>query len=84
MAHHKSALKRIKTSEKSRQYNKRYTTELKNAVKSVLGAENKEDATPKLNNVFKLFDKLVHKNILHKNKAANQKSRLNKHVNALS
>jgi len=83
MAHHKSAIKRIKTNEKSRQYNKRYRIETNDAVKSVLGLKSKKDSTDSLNTAFKLIDKLVHKNILHKNKAANQKSQLSKHVNSL-
>lgn len=84
MAQHKSAIKRIRTSEKSRQYNKHYKSELKAALKSAFAAENKEDGSSKIGNAFKLLDKLVHKNILHKNNASNQKSRLSKFVNGLS
>ena len=83
MAHHKSALKRIKTNEKSRQYNKHYRNEANTAIKSVLGAKSKKDGSDNLNAAFKLIDQLVHKNILHKNKAAHQKSQLSKHVSSL-
>ena len=84
MAHHKSAIKRIKTNEKSRQYNKHYRIETNSAIKSVLSSTTKKDGTPYLNTAFKLIDQLVHKNILHKNKAANQKSQLSKHVSSLA
>ncbi len=84
MAHHKSTIKRIRTNEKSRQYNKRYKNELKVALKSTFDAETKEDGSSKIANAFKLLDKLVQRNILHKNNAANQKSRLSKFVNGLS
>lgn len=84
MAHHKSAIKRIKTNEKSRQYNKHYRNETNSVVKSVLGSKSKEDGSSKMKSAFKLIDQLVHKNIIHKNKAANQKSQLSKHVNSLS
>jgi small subunit ribosomal protein S20 len=84
MAHHKSTIKRIRTNEKSRQYNKHYKSELKTALKSTFEAENKEDGSAKVAKAFKLLDKLVHRNILHKNNAANQKSRISKFVNGLA
>ena len=84
MAHHKSAIKRIRTNERSRVYNKQLTGRLKSTLKSVFETKSKEDAAPKLNDAFKLMDKLVSKNILHKNKAANQKSRISKYVNGLA
>ncbi len=84
MAHHKSTIKRIRTNERSRQYNKMYKSELKDALKSAFDAKDKEDGSTKISTAFKLLDKLVHRNILHKNNAANQKSRLNKCVNGLA
>ena len=83
MAHHKSAIKRIKTSEKSRQYNKHYRNEASAAVKSVLSSKSKKDGAENLSTAFKRIDQLVHKNILHKNKAAHQKAHLSKFVNSL-
>jgi small subunit ribosomal protein S20 len=46
-------------------------------------AEDKKDAESKLVNVISMLDKLAKKNIIHKNKAANLKSKLTKHVAAL-
>jgi len=84
MAHHKSALKRIKTSEKARLTNRQYSKSMKKAIKEVLAAENKEQATPILSKSISLLDRLAIKGIIHKNKAANQKSRLTNFVNALN
>ena len=45
--------------------------------------EDKTEAAGKLVNVISMLDKLAKKNIIHKNKAANLKSKLTKHVAAL-
>lgn len=84
MAHHKSALKRIRTSEKSRLLNRKYKDTMKKAVKSVLTAGNKEAAETNLKQTIVVLDKLASKGIIHKNKAANQKSRLTRFVSKLS
>jgi len=83
MAHHKSAKKRIKTNEKSRSYNKHYKAEANLVIKSVLESKSKADGTEMVNGAFKLLDQMVHKNIIPKNKAANKKSQLSKHVSSL-
>ncbi|HID40215.1 MAG TPA: 30S ribosomal protein S20 [Calditrichaeota bacterium] len=84
MAHHKSAIKRIRTAEKARSMNRFYKRRLKIAVKELLESETKADAEPKLKKVFSLLDRLALKNIIHRNKAANQKARLSRFVNKLS
>jgi len=45
--------------------------------------EDKKDAESKLGKVISMLDKLAKNNIIHKNKAANLKSKLTKHVAAL-
>lgn len=84
MAHHKSALKRIKTSEVRRLRNRQYSKTLRTLTKSVRTAENKEEAEKALNKVLPLLDKYATKGIIHRNKAANQKSKLTLFVNNLS
>lgn len=84
MAHHKSALKRIKLIEKQTERNRTYKSRMKTALKSVLDTEDKEKATVQLPRAYAVIDKLVAKGILRKNTAANKKSRLARHVNALS
>lgn len=84
MAHHKSALKRIKLIEKQTERNRTYKSRMRTALKSVLSTEDKEKATAQLPKAYAVIDKLVAKGILQKNTAANKKSRLARHVNALS
>jgi small subunit ribosomal protein S20 len=84
MANHKSALKRIRQSEKKRIINRYYHKTARTALRVLRSEEDKSAATLKLPSVISLLDKLVKKNIIHKNKAANLKSKLTKHVNKLA
>ena len=83
MANHQSAKKRIRQSEKRRLANRYYAVTARNAVRKLRKMENKEEATALLPKVVSMLDKLAKKNIIHKNKAANLKSSVQKHVNAL-
>ncbi len=83
MAHHKSAIKRIRIQEKQRTRNRMYRSRLKTAIRKVREAENKEAAAQALVDAYSVIDKLVSKGILKKNTAANKKSRLTKFVNAM-
>jgi len=84
MANHKSALKRIRQSNARRLRNRYYHKTARTAVKELRGENDKVSAVEKLPKVISLLDKLVKKNIIHKNKAANLKSKLSKHVNKLA
>ena len=84
MANHKSALKRIRQSDKKRLLNKYQHKTARNAVRTLRATTVKKDATALLPKVVALLDKLTKRNIIHKNKAANLKSKLTKHVNALA
>ncbi len=83
MANHKSALKRIRQTEKRRVENKYYHKTTRNAVKVLRDNTNKAEASELLKKVSSMLDKLAKKNIIHKNKAANLKSSLTVHVNKL-
>ena len=83
MANHKSALKRIRSNEKRRVLNKYQHKTTRNAIKALRLIEDKTEAAQKLVVVTSMIDKLAKKNIIHSNKAANLKSKLTKHVNAL-
>ncbi|UAM96972.1 30S ribosomal protein S20 [Polaribacter litorisediminis] len=83
MANHKSALKRIRSNESKRLLNKYQHKTTRNAVRDLRSVEDKKDAEGKLGNVISMLDKLAKNNIIHKNKAANLKSKLTKHVAAL-
>lgn len=83
MANHKSALKRIRSNEAKRLRNKYQHKTARNAVRDLRATEDKKEAEGRLVNVISMLDKLAKNNIIHKNKAANLKSKLTKHVAAL-
>lgn len=83
MANHKSALKRIRSSEKKRLINKYYHKTARNAVRDLRELTDKAEAEKILPSVVSMLDRLAKKNIIHKNKAANLKSKLTTHVNTL-
>lgn len=83
MANHKSALKRIRQNEKKRLHNRYYARTTRNAIKELRAESDKEEAAKKYPVVVSMIDKLAKKNIIHKNKAANLKSKLALQVNNL-
>ena len=83
MANHKSALKRIRQNQSKREHNRYFAKTMRNAVKDLRNATDKEEATKMFPNVVAKIDKLAKKNIIHKNKAANLKSKLSVHINSL-
>jgi small subunit ribosomal protein S20 len=76
MAHHKSALKRIRQAEKRRLLNKYYAKTTRNAIKNFRNLTEKAEAVILMPKVVSMIDKLAKKNIIHKNKASNLKSKL--------
>lgn len=84
MANHKSSIKRIRQAEKRRLHNRYYAKTARNAVRKLRATTEKEAATEMLPKVSSMLDKLAKKNIIHKNKAANLKSKLASHVNKLA
>ena len=83
MANHKSSKKRISQTETKRLSNKYYHKTARNAMKALRNTTDKDAAAALLPKVASMLDKLAKKNIIHKNKAANLKSGLQVHVNAL-
>jgi small subunit ribosomal protein S20 len=83
MANHKSSEKRIRQTETRRLENRYYARTTRNAIKKLRDTEKKDDASALLPKVTQMLDKLAKKNVIHKNKAANLKSSLTKHVNSL-
>ena len=84
MANHKSALKRIRQSEKRRVHNKYYHQTARNAVRRLREMSEKAEASALLPKVISMLDKLAKRNIIHDNKASNLKSKLTRHVSAMS
>jgi len=83
MANIKSAKKRVRQNEKRRLHNRYYAKTARTLVRDLRAEKDAEKAAAMFPTVMKHLDKLAHKNIIHANKAANLKSKLAKHVNAL-
>ena len=75
-----TVLKRVRQSIKANARNKNYKSTMKTAVKKVLNEQNKEKATESANEAFSTIDKVASKGVIHKNKAANQKARISRHI----
>jgi small subunit ribosomal protein S20 len=84
MANHKSAIKRIRSNASKRLRNRYQARTTRNAIKRLRSSNNKSEASDLLKKVISMLDRLAKKNVIHKNKAANNKSKLTKFVNALS
>lgn len=77
----KSAKKRVLTNEKKGKLNKAQISGMKTAIKNVekeVKHGSKETMTEKLNVAIKNIDKACSTGLIHKNKAAREKSRLTK------
>lgn len=83
MANHKSSLKRIRQEKVRTLHNKYYAKTMRNAVRKLRATTDKEAALKLYPTAQKMLDKLAKTNIIHKNKAANLKSSLTKHIVAL-
>ena len=87
MANSAQARKRARQAEKRRSHNASQRSMVRTYIKRVdaaITAGNAEAAGTALTEAVPLIDKMVTKGIMHKNKAARHKSRLNKKVKALS
>jgi len=82
MANIKSQIKRNKTNEKRRLRNKAARSEIKTRVKVAVAvaADTPEEAADALRTAIKRIDKAAAKGIIHKNQAANRKSRLMRRI----
>ena len=83
MANHLSAFKRIRQNAKRREANRYIAKTTRNAVAKLWTNTNKKEAAELLPKVVSMLDKLGRRNIIHKNKASNLKSKLSKYVASL-
>ena len=83
MAHHQSALKRIRQSRRKRLQNRYYAKTTRNLIKKLRTTTEKAEAEKLLPMVLSNIDRMVKKNQFHRNKASNLKSKLMKHINSL-
>lgn len=86
MANTAQAKKRARQAEKNRQHNasmrSMFRTHLKKVLKAV-AAGNKPDAEAAYKAAVPVIDSMARKGLIHKNKAARHKSRLNQHLRAM-
>jgi small subunit ribosomal protein S20 len=83
MANHQSSLKRIRQTQTKRLHNRYYGRTTRNAVRDLRATTDKEAAEALLPKVTAMLDRLAVKRVIHKNKAANLKSKLAKAVSKL-
>ena len=92
MANNKSAKKRIKINKRNQQNNKSYKSSIRSLVKKfrreleftftsmngneTLEIEKQTQLKKSLSSLYSMIDKSVKRNVLHKNKASRQKSKL--------
>jgi len=83
MANHQSAIKRIRSNDARRTENRYYAKTARTAVKKLRTTTDKKEAAELFPKVSSMLDKLAKKNVIHKNKAGNMKSKLARKVASL-
>jgi small subunit ribosomal protein S20 len=83
MANHKSAIKRIRQTETRNDRNRYQHKTTRNAVRDIRATDDKKEAEKLFPEVTSMLDKLAKTNVIHRNKAANLKSSIRKHINGL-
>ena len=81
MANHSATKKDARQAEKRRERNKYYGKTTRNAIRDLKAGKGKE-VSEKFPEVAAMIDKLAKRGVIHKNKAANLKSKLAKRANA--
>jgi len=86
VANIKSQIKRNRQNEKRHERNKAAKSEIKTRLKTAVqsASTDAEAAADDLRMAVKRLDKAAARGIVHKNQAANRKSRLMRRINALS
>jgi len=86
LANTKQSKKRAKQAEQRRQHNASLRSMMRTHIKKVLKAVtagNKADAEAAYKAAVPVIDRMADKGIIHKNKAARHKSRLNNHIRGM-
>tara|TARA_B100001175_G_scaffold316154_1_gene329338 strand:+ start:36 stop:299 length:264 start_codon:yes stop_codon:yes gene_type:complete len=87
LANTAQARKRVRQAVKARTRNAAQKSNFRSSIKKVLKSladKNKEKSNTNFKEAMSIMDKLVTKGLIHKNKAARHKSRLNKHIQKLA
>ena len=83
MPNHQSARKRIRANEAKHLRNRYQLKSCRTAIKQLKQIKDKEQAELIFKSVVAMIDKCAMRNIVHRNKAANTKSKLAQHINSL-
>ncbi|MGD8398501.1 MAG: 30S ribosomal protein S20, partial [Anaerolineae bacterium] len=84
MANTKSAIKRIRSSERKRRYNQVHRSRARTYIKQtrrLIAAGRLEEAEATARQAASALDRAAQKGVIHKNNAARRKSRLMKRLN---
>jgi len=82
MANHKATQKDARQAAKRRERNRYQGKTTRNAIRDIKALKDGKAYEEQLPNVISMIDKLAKKGIIHKNKAANLKSKLSKKASA--
>ena len=83
MPHHKSAEKRVRTSDKARLANLAVKSRVRSALRKVRDAKNRDDAQVRLATALSVLDRAAQKGVIPRATASRNKSRLTLFVNKL-
>ena len=83
MPNHVSSEKRVRQDKKRQAYNRFYKVMAKRAIKDVIATTSASEAQAKYNRAAEVLDRIADRGIIHKNYAANHKSKLAAHINKL-
>ncbi|PQV58172.1 SSU ribosomal protein S20P [Hydrobacter penzbergensis] len=81
MANHSATKKDVRQAAKRRDRNRYYGKTTRNAIRGLKANTDQKAYTEQLPDVVSMIDKLAKRGIIHKNKAANLKSKLAKKAN---
>lgn len=84
MANHTATKKDVRQAAKRRDRNRYYGKTTRNAIRDLKVITDKKGAKEEFPAVESMIDKLAKRGIIHKNKAANLKSKLARRVNSLA
>ena len=83
MENHKSSLKRIRSNDAKRITNRYQAKTTRTILKKIREEKDPKVAAAALPKVISMLDKLAKKNVIHKNKASNIKSKLTKSISKI-
>jgi small subunit ribosomal protein S20 len=82
MANHKATKKDVRQAAKRRDRNRYYGKTTRNAIRDLKASPDAATMEGQFPTIASMIDKLAKRGVIHKNKAANLKSKIAKRVNA--